>query len=73
MMGEPLWIANAGTSHELTICQEGDLYWLDNTPEGRYSRKTWDELPRCYRSITGAKCAAAALFGEPQVWTVPLA
>lgn len=65
-----LLIANAGTQHELTITPEGDKFCLDNTANRR-GYKSWDELPRRYKSVRACKVAAAMILGERQNWQEP--
>lgn len=65
--GKTLFVANRGTSDELTITAQADgTFQIDNVDGGR-GRK-WLEFPRGGKSTGSCKATATRIFGEPQEW-----
>lgn len=67
-MGQPLWIANAGTAHELFIFSENGRFYVDNV-RSSHGSKCWEEFPRMSKTVKGCKISAARIMGESINWT----
>ena len=69
---------SSGNHITLTISEDelipGGTRYLVDEPRSEFARGTgrvFDEFPRYYRSLVGAKGQASKIVGEKLVWTAP--
>ena len=67
MARQDLFVAFEGTPSELNLYFEDGFYWVDN-PRDNQARKLWDEFPRLYKTVRGAKCGAARVLYDKIKW-----